>query len=379
MTKILVDENIPGAAELLAPMGEIESFRGRELSAAQVGQAAALLVRSVTPVNARLLANTQVGFVGSTTIGVDHLDTHWLESQGIRWCNAPGSNARSVVDYCLSALCVLPGVLDGLLSGGRVGIIGYGNVGVRLHRQLEALGIACIAYDPFLDSRQCPILSSLEDVLTCNYVSLHTPLTHSGGFPTYHLLSVEQLKQLPQGAVLLNAGRGEVLSNDVLLTLMTSRPDIQLVLDVWENEPSIDLALMQKCRIATPHIAGYSQDGKWAGLMQVAQALSEFMGVGLAAVEAPLVPAPSLDLEGNEGFADVIRAVVLAAYDVRRDDRSMREALLGTHSAGNFDGLRRAYPARREISALRVKCSAPVCGQLGEALVALGISALLPE
>lgn len=379
MNLILVDENIPGAHELLAPLGRIESFRGRDLRPEQVSSAAALLVRSVTPVNAALLANSNVGFVGSTTIGTDHMDIAWLESRGIRWCNAPGSNAHSVVDYCLSAMCALPGVLERLMGGGRVGIVGYGNVGSRLHQRLAALGIDCVAYDPLLSAEQCPILASLDEVLSADFLSLHTPLTRSGAFPTIHLLSLAQLQRLPAGAVLLNAGRGEVLATETLLALSQRRPDIRMVLDVWENEPDIDAGLAGVSQFATPHIAGYSQDGKWTGLEQVATLLSAHLGIALAEVSPPLLDAPVVAISANTAHTDAVRAVVLAAYDIRRDDERLRAALGAGEVRIKFDELRRFYPARREISAVQVECGATLPSQLRETLLALGVSTFLTE
>lgn len=384
MSLILADENIPGVEQLLAPLGEVRLFRGRELTAEQVRGASALLVRSVTSVNAALLQGSPVSFVGSTTIGTDHLDTDWLNAQGIRWCNAPGSNADSVVDYCLSAICVLPGLLERLMQGGRVGIIGYGNVGSRLHRRLQALGIDCIAYDPYLNENQCPIRAGLEQVLESDFVSLHTPLTLAGDFPTRHLLSLQQLTSLPKNAVLLNAGRGEVLATNTLLELASARPDIQLVLDVWEHEPDIAIPLLTACAIATPHIAGYSQDGKWKGLLQVAESLSEHLGLALPSLAAPVAEAPLADVSAATTFVDLVRTVVLGVYDVRDDDHRLRAALASELPGVGFDTLRKTYPARREIAAARIvgldrAGRDGIGGKSGEALAALGITAFLAK
>ncbi|HCS25872.1 MAG TPA: erythronate-4-phosphate dehydrogenase [Spongiibacteraceae bacterium] len=384
MTLILVDENIPGAEQLLAPLGEVRLFRGRDLRAHEVRQADALLVRSVTTVNAALLEGSQVEFVGSTTIGTDHLDIHWLEQKGIRWCSAPGSNADSVVDYCLSAMCAMPSVLERLLDGGRVGIVGYGNVGSRLHRRLQALGIDCVACDPLLTPAQCPVLGTLDDVLACDFVSLHTPLTLTGNFPTRHLLSLEQLVRLPKNAVLLNAGRGEVLATEVLLDAVKARPDIRLVLDVWEHEPAISAELLAECAIATPHIAGYSQDGKWKGLLQVARALSDFRGVPLPVLVPPMVEAPCVDIAHAETVAELVRAVVLGVYDVRADDKRLRQAMRSEDPGLEFDTLRRRYPVRREVACARLSGlghsgEEKLRGESGKALVALGVNTLLAE
>ncbi len=379
MTLILVDENIPGAGALLAPLGEVRSFRGRELSAEQVRDATALLVRSVTPVNRALLEGSNVQFVGSATIGTDHMDTAWLDASGIRWCSAPGSNAESVVDYCLSALCVIPDMLERLFDGGRVGIVGYGNVGSRLHRRLQALGIACVAYDPFLRPGQCPVQASLEEVLKVDFLSLHTPLTRTGAYPTRHLLSLEQLSAMPSGASILNAGRGAVLASNTLIDLLRLRPDIRLVLDVWEHEPDIDPALLKLCTIGTPHIAGYSQDGKWNGLLQVATALSGQLGIALADITPDLVTAPMLDVSDSNGIVELVKKVVLGCYDIRKDDRDLRSALKSGAVESRFDSLRRAYPARREVSAVGVRGSGALRAELRQAIVALGVTAFLSE
>lgn len=371
MTRILVDENIPWAETLLSNWGELEAFRGRDLRRDLLGDADILLVRSVTEVNAALLEGSVVRFVGSTTIGTDHLDTRWLDQQGIRWCSAPGSNADSVVDYCLSAFCALPGALERLLDGALVGIIGYGNVGARLHRRLAALGVACLAYDPWLSAEQCPVLAPLERVLDCEIISLHTPLTRGGPFPTRHLLGLDDLLALPSDAILLNAGRGEVLATDTLLSLRQQRPDIQLVLDVWEGEPGISADLVSRCAVATPHIAGYSQDGKWRGLLQVARQLALYLGEELPAVTPPLAPAPLVDLSGADSRAALIRSLVLGVYDIREDDRRLRDSLEAVEPARAFDQLRRHYPARREVTAARLTGAERLAGDLGKMLAAL--------
>lgn len=369
MSLILVDENIPAAEELLSALGEVRRFRGRELTSAEVNAADALLVRSVTRVDAQLLRGSQVQFVGSTTIGTDHLDTRWLDGAGIRWCSAPGSNANSVVDYVFSAICALPGLLETLRGDGQVGIVGYGNVGSRLHRRLAALGIACRAYDPLLDIEQCPISDSLEAVLNSDLVCLHTPLTHKGPHPTAGMLNAKALQELPEGAVLLNAGRGEVLPDRVLQELLVRRPDMKLVLDVWEGEPDISAELLAQCDIATPHIAGYSQDGKWLGVTQVAQALAEHWEVALPEVEPDfLAPAPTIRVSGELDELALIRQAVLAVYDLREDDRRLRQTFVG---GAEFDELRRNYPARRELAVLEVSGEDALPVPLRETLVAL--------
>lgn len=374
--RIVVDENILAGAACFGQFGEVQTAPGRRLGAADVKDADALIVRSVTPVNAALLAGSQVRFVGSATIGTDHIDADWLARAGIAWASAPGCNAPSVVDYCLSALCVLEGVLETLLARrGRVGIIGYGNVGSRLHRRLRALGIDCIAFDPFLDAERCPVLAPLPEVLGCDVVSLHTPLTTGGPHPTRHLLDVAQLSRLPRAAVLLNAGRGEVLATAALRELVRRRPDVRLVLDVWENEPRIDPDLLEACRIGTHHIAGYSADGKLRGLEMVAQAYARFLGVGYRGFPLPveLQRAPELRVDAGAANAELIRQAVLQCYDVRVDDAALRGIAAAGDAAGEgFDGLRKHYRLRRELGHCRLRPSAALSVAQANALRGAG-------
>src|SRR5690606_29332386 len=191
--------------EWFSSLGEVRTLAGRSMAAADVADADILLVRSVTPVNAALLSGSRVCFVGTATIGTDHLDIEYLQRANIGYANAPGSNAQSVVDYVLSALAAEEGLLARLLSGqARVGVVGLGNVGGRLLRRLQALGIDAVGFDPYVTAPDLP-QNTLEAVLGCEVVCLHTPLTRVGAHPTWHLLDEARLRALRSGAVLLNA------------------------------------------------------------------------------------------------------------------------------------------------------------------------------
>lgn len=349
--KIIADENILGAEACLGQFGDVELVAGRSVTSAQLVGAQALVVRSVTRVNRDLLAGSGIGFVGTCTIGTDHLDTAFLRERGIAFCSAPGSNADSVVDYVLSALANPHGLLEDLLQGARVGIVGLGNVGRRLAARLQGLGIGCDAYDPFLDPVAHPILRPLDALKRCRVLCLHTPLTTTGPFPTRHLLDSHWLAALPARAVILNAGRGEALATQDLLSLKAKRPDIQLVLDVWENEPRVDPVLAGQCLLATPHIAGYSADGKLKGLHQVAAALARHLGVAF------VPPAPPPDLQQGVGIAlqghtvaEKIRSGIAQVYDICSDDQRFRQGLAESEPAAAFDRLRKTYPRRRELN-----------------------------
>ncbi|MDM3872624.1 4-phosphoerythronate dehydrogenase [Porticoccus sp. W117] len=345
--KILADENMPLVRELFAPYGEVTTVPGRNLRPEDVAQADALLVRSITQVNRQLLDGSAVRFVGSATIGVDHIDLDYLQQRNITFSAAPGCNANAVVDYVCVALCSLRLDWQQLCASQKiVGIIGCGNVGGRLYRRLKKLGASVRCYDPFLDAEQNSDLTSLEAVLGSDIVCLHTPHTRSGPFPTHHMLSTEQLAQLPQDAILINAGRGAAIDNQALLRLLEQRNDLRVVLDVWENEPGISLPLLQKVTLATPHIAGYSVQGKCNGTAMVRDAFLRWLG-------EPAVPETE---QGGtmEVSASSIGDAVGQVYDVAADDRRMREQLTQPGAALAFDCLRKEYPPRHEFHRYRL-------------------------
>lgn len=341
--KIVADENMPLVEALFSPYGEVVRLPGRTMTAEQLRDADVLLVRSVTNVNEALLTGTKVKFVGSATIGVDHVDQAYLQSSGISMANAPGCNAVSVVNYVFAALCQL----DVNWQGKQVGIIGCGNVGGALYRQLKSLGVDCRCYDPFLTNAENTDLTSLDEVLASDIVSMHTPLTRNGDHPTYHMLSASQLQKLKAGAVLINAGRGAAINNADLLQLLEHRTDLRVVLDVWENEPDVHLPLMDKVELATPHIAGYSRQGKINGTSMVRDAFLRWQGLAIP------------ESKGSESFSSLsassVPQAISSAYDIAADNQRMRTALAESDKpAEAFDRLRKNYPERNEFSCYQV-------------------------
>lgn len=368
---IVADENIPRVREWFSALGEVRTLAGRSMVAADVADADILLVRSVTPVDAALLSASRVRFVGTATIGTDHLDVEFLRRAGIGFANAPGSNAQSVVDYVLSALAAEAGLLARLLSGkARVGVVGLGNVGGRLLRRLHTLGIDAIGFDPYVDVPDLP-QNTLEAVLGCAVVCLHTPLTRKGAHPTWHLLDASRMRSLRSGAVLLNAGRGAVIDNQALLRLLEARPDVRVVLDVWEPEPAISLDLLQRVALGTPHIAGYSFDGKLAGTRMLLQACCEYLAQSQpihASSDDPLL----ITVPAGGDAAAVLEAALLAVYDPRRDDAALRSCDEAAAIAAHFDQLRKHYPQRREIASCEVVNWAELSADAQRLLTAAG-------
>ncbi len=352
--KIVADENIPLVNEFFSRLGDVTRLPGRSLTPDDVRDADALIVRSVTRVNESLLAGSKVKFVGTCTIGVDHLDQAYLEANNIGWSSAPGCNANSVVEYVYAALAYLN--INWLQV--TFGIIGCGNVGGLLHKRLKAQGVKVRCYDPNITPAQNPDLTSLDEVLSCDVISMHTPLVMDGLHPSFHLLSHKELNQLKPGAVLINAGRGAVIDNQALLEVLQVRTDLRVVLDVWEPEPDISLELLDKVLLGSPHIAGYSYDGKLNGTEIVYHALCKHIGTqpqaSLAELVAPLANNQlRVDDETKSAF-EIAQSLIQQVYDIVADDARLRDtarkALAGGINFGEgFDDLRKHYPKRREF------------------------------
>lgn len=355
--KILADENIPALEALFGDLGELRRLPGRNLSAADVADVDILLVRSITRVDETLLGNAAVKFVGTATIGTDHLDTRRLDERGIRWCSAPGCNADAVVEYVLSALWHLCAEREMDPLGLTVGVVGAGNVGGRLVARLRALGVEVLVCDPPRAAREgSEGFVELEQLLaSADLVALHTPLTRGGDHPTHHLLNQSNLGLLKPEAILLNAGRGPVIDNRALTEFMQRRTDLQLVLDVWEDEPLVQPELAAQCAIATPHIAGYTLDGKIRGTWMLYREVCSWLGRPAAVTLDSVLPEPEVAALAVNGSVDPLRPIALV-YDPYRDDRALRRTLYlpPTERMAAFDRLRKEYPVRREFSSLRI-------------------------
>ena len=367
-TNITADENIPYVKEAFKSLGNITTLKGRNISATDLTQTDILLVRSVTQVNKALLDNMPVKFVASATAGFNHIDLDYLNAHGIGFARAPGSNAISAAEYVLTGICKWSlsqnqSLAD--LQKLKVGIIGCGNVGSRVKQLCNSMGITCVINDPPLqqlqqqqdDRAQTDItFSSIEEALGCDIVTLHTPLSHDGEHPTFRLINQQRIDQLKPGTLFINAARGEVVEEPALLKRMQDKNDLSLILDVWENEPNISLEMLKHTLIGTPHIAGYSIDGKIRGTEMIYQAVCEFLD------KTPQWNANNIAFPEHPRFDLAVskhkdpRKAVLEAYDIMADDTRLKKMLSdksltdGTY----FDYLRKNYPVRREFSELPI-------------------------
>jgi erythronate-4-phosphate dehydrogenase len=355
--RIVADENIPRLLEAFGPLGEVVTRPGRSIGPADVRDADILLVRSVTRVDAALLADSRVRFVGSATIGFDHVDRTWLAHHGITFASAPGCNATAAAEYVVAALLALS-VEQGFDPRERsVGIIGRGNVGSRVHERLHALGMRCLVNDPPLEANGAEgEFVSLTTALEADVLTVHVPLTWGGPDRTFHLIDEDFLRRLRPGAILINTSRGAVADCAALERWLADH-ELTVVLDVWEGEPAISAGLLRAVALGTPHIAGYSLEGRLRGTEMIYRALCAFLGrepgwdpwAGLPAAQ-PVV------LECAADPVNAARAAVLGAYDPRDDDRRLRGmlALPAASQAGEFDRQRKTYPLRREFDAVPV-------------------------
>ena len=375
---IVADENIPLVDAFFAEFGEIRRLPGRQITRADVHDADVLLVRSVTKVDRDLLEGSAVRFVGTCTIGTDHLALDYFHQEGIQWSSAPGCNARGVVDYVLGSLLTLAEIEGADLNQRTYGVVGAGEVGGRLVNVLKGLGFNVLVCDPPRQAAEGGDYVSLEQIIErCDVISLHTPLDKSAENATWHLLDQQRLNQLKHGTWLINASRGPVIDNNALREVLTQREDLQAVLDVWEAEPQVDVELADLCVLATPHIAGYSLDGKQRGTAQIYQAFCDFLGQEAVIKLADLLPAPWLakvELSADSDPAWALATVCRGVYDPRRDDADFRRSLVGTVQEQKlaFDALRKHYPVRREIEGLQVRIEGESQG-LTQMVKALGV------
>ncbi|MDB4965607.1 MAG: D-isomer specific 2-hydroxyacid dehydrogenase NAD-binding protein [Myxococcales bacterium] len=352
--RIVADANIPYVLDAFGPLGEVVTLPSGQLTAAAVREADLLLVRSTVKVGAPLLQGSRVKFVATATIGIDHLDTAWLDGAGVRWVSAPGSNADSVVQWFCAAMARVPDV-----AWRQLGIVGVGNVGGRIERLWRALEVAPpLLCDPPRARREGGGgFVALDEILArCDLVTLHVPLTRDGEDATFHLVDARRLRE---DAVLVNACRGEVLDSASVFAVGN-----RLLLDVFEGEPSPDPKLVARAEVATPHVAGHSLDGKANGTRMIYEAACAFLGV--TPVWTPgdsLPPAPATVTVRSrvDGVAAVLEAVA-AGYDVAADDAALRAIVDGPAELRGraFRKYREDYPERRELDGRAVRLPLPL-------------------
>jgi erythronate-4-phosphate dehydrogenase len=378
--KIVADENIPYAREAFGTLGRVELVAGRSMTNALLKEANILCVRSVTQVNEDLLGGTKVKMVGTATIGTDHVDEPYLDRAGVTFSNAAGSNSNSVSEYITAALLTLAQRKGFTLAGKTIGVIGVGNVGSKVAHKCAQLGMTVLKNDPPLKelTGSAEYVELDELIPNADFITLHTPLTVTGKYPTHHLADEAFIGRMKPTAFLLNSSRGGVADGEALKNALKDKKIAGSVLDVWEGEPKIDVDLLNLVDLGSPHIAGYSFDGKVNGTVMIYQAACRFLGVESTWQPKMVMPAPAVPLimidpaEADE--QTLIHRAVKQLYDIEADDSRLRE--LSDEPADNrskfFDQLRKHYPVRREFYNTKIEFSAPAGENLKRTLSGLG-------
>lgn len=353
--KIVIDDKIPYIRGVFEPVAEVVYLPGSQTTPEVVRDADALVTRTRTLCNEALLAGSAVKFIATATIGFDHIDTAYCHRAGIAWTNAPGCNAGSVEQYIAAALFLWARERNRTLRGTTIGIVGVGNVGKKVERLCRTLGMQVLLNDPPRERTEGPgPFVSLEEIChKADIITFHVPLYSEGQDATWHMVNHHFLKGVNRKPLLINSCRGEVFDTEAVLEAIESNRLSDVIIDCWENEPGISQALMQKSLLATPHIAGYSRDGKANGTMMSVRAISRHFSLGLdhwqpGDVEPPLHPIIPLDGTGREQES-LLGDAILATYDLRTDDLHLRK------NPALFEKLRGDYPVRREFGAYTVR------------------------
>ncbi len=376
MLKIVADSAIVWLDKLFAVHGEIIRYSGREIDRKILINADLLLTRSTVKVNKALLQNTSIKLVASATVGCDHVNQKDLDELGIEFIHAPGCNANAVAEYVVAALAWHEKQnlirLDQNLTAA---VIGCGQIGSKVKQKLEILGFNVIVNDPPLEQSIKSLAHNsnsistnigvrniqgnyrfvdLYEALQADVISMHTPLTKSGDHPSYHLLDEQKISQINPKAVLINAGRGEVINNKALLQALNKKLDLNVVLDVWENEPIINWQLFEKVNIGTPHIAGHSWRGKVMGTVMIYQQACKFFGWSPKSIDENDLKIQLPIFELTEGIS--LYDVVAQCYDIEADYKNLRSKNCenaGQQAAIQFDHFRKRYYQRPEFQDLK--------------------------
>lgn len=331
-------------------------YSGRDITNKILKDSDVLLVRSVTEVNESLLEGTNIKFVGTATIGTDHIELEYLANKGIRFTDAKGCNSDAVAEYVFTALLNISDEQNFSLRGKSIGVVGVGNIGSRIVRLAGVLGMKVLQNDPPLKRKTGEKrFLDLKELMNVDIITFHVPLNMQGEDRTFHLFDYDKINSLKDGAIIINASRGPVIENSSLDELILKKK-FTAVLDVWENEPIINMNLLQKIRFGTPHIAGYSYEGKINGTVILYNALCDFLNK--KPNWTPVIsPAENslIRIYGNSPSEKELFKAVNHVYDIRSDDKNIRGILNADNPGKYFDNLRKTYNLRREFPNYKIE------------------------
>lgn len=351
---IIADENIPQVKDAFESFGEVKLFAGRSITNKDIIDADVLLVRSVTKVNKELLVNSKVKFVATATIGTDHIDKNYLKERNIAFADAAGCNAFSVAEYVICAVSNLFNEINKEFNESTIGVVGFGNIGTKVVKFARALGFKVLINDPPLQRANYPEkFCSLEEALSADVITFHVPLNMEGIDKTFHLLNEKNIGLIKSGAILINSSRGSVIDNQILKRRLIEKKDLITVLDVWENEPRIDTQLLDCVNIGTPHIAGYSYEGKINSTLFIYNKFCDFMKVKPTwQPKINKVDNSIILMDINESIEKNLDSICKAIYNINEDSFLLKKAKGYDENElpKYFDNLRKNYRIRREFN-----------------------------
>lgn len=350
--KIIVDKNIPFLKGIIESYGEVVYLAGTDFSKEAIKDADTLIVRTVTHFGKDLLEGSNVKLICTATIGYDHIDTKYCDEHGIKWANAPGCNSGSVEQYIASALIIMAQRKGFLLKDKTIGIIGVGNVGKKVALVCEALGMRVLKNDPpreeFEGSGEFVSLERIKQ--EADIITFHTPLIREGKYSTYHFGDDSFFLSLGKKPIIINAARGGIVDTKAIKVALAQKQISGAIIDCWEKEPTIDLDYMAMVDIATPHIAGYSADGKGNATRMSLEAIADFWSLSKKPINKVVIPEIGnsvIDwnaLEGNK-----LEQAIIKTYNPIEDHNRL---IVNPFS---FSTLRGNYPLRREYLNYSVK------------------------
>lgn len=348
--KIVVDENVSFAESAFGQLGNVVLYEGRKITNEIIKDADVLIIRSVTNITNELLQNTNIKFIGTATIGTDHVNKEAVNERKIKFVNAKGCNSNAVAEYIITAILNISNKHKISLTGKTIGIIGFGNVGKKVEILSKAIGLTPIVNDPPLQAEKYNYnFHTLEEALSCDFITFHVPLNKSGIYKTVHLLNNQNINLIKKDAVIFNTSRGSVIDNNALLTKI-ERDGNLTVLDVWENEPDCLPQLIKKVEIGTAHVAGYTYEGKVIGTKMIYDQLCSFLNIR-PSWEPPIFEQVLYNFlyDNENSFYNNLLNITSNIYDIYLDSKSFKQRMLSDNASENFDKIRKDYKLRNEF------------------------------
>lgn len=351
---IVIDDKIPFIKGILEPYANVTYIPGHEIKNEDLKKTDALVIRTRTRIDETLLKGTSIKFIASATIGFDHIDRQSCQALGVQWVNAPGCNSGSVYQYVASALSFLSNQYEFQFNEKTLGIIGVGNVGSKVEKLGKILGFRVLLNDPPRERQEGKTgFTDLDTLLShSDIITFHVPLIHTGVDKTFEMLNGKTLRGIKTGSWIINTSRGDVIDEKALLSAIAGGTIKSAILDVWKNEPQIHGQLLEAVAIGTPHIAGYSLDGKANGTSQTVRNLADFFHLKLDLWYPENISAPSNELLEIQTKMtkrqEILKKYILATYDAEKDSYPLK------NEPDHFELLRGHYPARREFHAFTV-------------------------